>query len=361
MVKKDLHLYYFRIAMKIHFPPLDEMLGQMLLVGFRGVQVDETSPIVKDIQRGIIGGVILFDKDVELGTDLRNFERFDQVEVLNESLKRFSKTKLFISVDQEGGKVCRLRGEYGYPATISQQGIGDYNSIKLTVNHSSIIARALYYAGFNLNFAPVVDLNINPDCPVIGKLERSFSSEPEMVIKHSSIFIDEHRRYKIACVPKHFPGHGSAKTDTHFGIADVTDTWTERELEPYIALIASGKLDCVMTAHIFNSKLDPDYPATLSEKIIGGILRKQLGFEGVVFSDDMNMKAISSHFSIELAIERAITAGVDVLVFANNSIYDENIAEKAHGIMKRLIDEGKITIERIEESYHRIMKLKVTL
>jgi len=337
---------------------LDKKIGQMLLIGFRGMEISDTSVIVKDIQNERIGGVILFDVDVALGRTPRNIESPTQLKKLINQIKSYSKTPLFISVDQEGGNVCRLKEKYGFPKSVTQKYLGDLNNVDTTRYWGAITANTLSEMGFNLNFAPVVDLNINPNNPVIGMYERSFSADTNVVTKNAKIIIEEHKKRNINCTIKHFPGHGSSTADSHQGLVDVTNTWNEIELIPFKKLISEKKIDVIMTAHIFNANLDANYPATLSNNIMTGILRNQLQFDGVIISDDMNMKAISDFYGLETAIELAINAGVDIIMFANNISYDENIASKAISIIKQLIKDGKISKERIDESYNRIMKLK---
>jgi beta-N-acetylhexosaminidase len=211
----------------------------------------------------------------------------------------------------------------------------------------------------NTNFAPVVDVNTNPENPVIGKLERSYSSDPEKVAEHAGYTIDEYSKEGILTVLKHFPGHGSSTTDSHRGFTDVTNTWDPKELIPYKKLFAEKDIRAVMTAHIFNANIDSVWPATLSEKTINGLLRDSLGFEGVVFSDDMQMDAIREEFGLETAIQQAINAGVDVLIFGNNLHYEPDIADRAIGIIQQLVREGKIEKETIEKSLARIDSLKI--
>ncbi|MFA7199741.1 MAG: glycoside hydrolase family 3 N-terminal domain-containing protein, partial [Methanoculleus sp.] len=158
---------------------------------------------------------------------------------------------------------------------------------------------------------------------------------------------------------KHFPGHGSAMTDTHEGFTDVTRTWTEEELLPYRDLIARGLPDMVMTAHVYNADLDPDYPATLSGPTVTGILRDRLGYRGVVVTDAMDMGAIHDNYDLNESLKLSINAGCDIFLFANNLVYDERIAEKAVGIVKDLVEAGEISEERIDESCGRILRLKM--
>ena len=340
---------------------LDTKIGQMIMIGFRGLSVDETSPVIVDIQKRHIGGVILFDYDVPSKSPVRNIESPPQLKSLIEALREASSIPLFIAIDQEGGRVSRLKEKFGFPPTVSEQYLGSTDNCDVTRQHSETTARTLADLGINVNFAPVVDLDRNPGNPVIGKLERSFSSDPNTVVKHSIICIEMLHKHGILSAIKHFPGHGSSSADSHKGFVDVTESWSADELKPFDAIIQSGICDMVMTAHIFNARLDPLWPATLSHTMIDGILRNDMGFDGVVVSDDLQMDAIRSFYGLEQAITMAINAGCDMLVFANNSVFDDDIAERATGMIKKLVAAGKIPIERIDESYRRIMKLKKRL
>jgi beta-N-acetylhexosaminidase len=176
-------------------------------------------------------------------------------------------------------------------------------------------------------------------------------------------FIKGHRKYGVLTSLKHFPGHGSSKDDTHLGIADVTNTWEERELKPYQALIDSGFADAVMTSHIVNRKLDKNgNPGTLSSDVLTGILRNKLNFDGVIFTDDMQMQAISKHFGLEESIKLAINGGVDIMTFSNNiQETEDRTVDKVHSIIYKMVESGEISRSRIDESYKRIMKLKERL
>jgi beta-N-acetylhexosaminidase len=224
-------------------------------------------------------------------------------------------------------------------------------------------AATLAGLGINVNFAPVVDLASNPTNPIIATKERAFSANPDSVALFAKEFIKQHRKFGIVTSLKHFPGHGSSKDDTHLGIADVTNTWNENELIPYKSLIDSGYIDAVMTAHIVNKKLDDKgLPGTLSGKVTNGILRDKLHFNGVVFSDDMQMHAITKHYKLEDAILMAINGGVDILTFSNNITgSQERAADKVHQIIRKFVENGTIKAERIDQSFKRIMKLKARL
>ena len=341
-------------------PALDVKIGQMVMVGFRGLVVSDDDPVARDIRERHIGGVILFDYDVPTRTYGRNIASAKQTKALTSSLQRQASISLFIAVDQEGGKISRLKEKNGFPPSVSQKQLGTWDDLTKTRLQADVTAKTLSGLGINVNFVPVVDLDLNPSNPVIGKLEE-FLPDPATVTRHAMAVIEAHRRYGVLTAPKHFPGRGSAGGDTHEGFVDVTGRWAPVELEPYRILIRQGMADMVMTAHIFNGKLDPVWPSTLSRKTLTDILRQEMGFDGVVISDDMQMKAISAHYGLETAIRQSILAGVDILIFANNSVYEEDIAAKAVTTIRTLVEKGDIPRERIDDSYRRIMKLKEQL
>ncbi len=338
---------------------LPEKIGQMLLVGFRGYEVKSSDPIAHDAAERNLGGVVLFDQEMaDAQLHGRNIQSPTQVKALVQSLQSFAKTPLFISIDQEGGRVNRLKASYGFPETLSHEELGQRNDLAFTFRHAELIAKTLAQLGINLNLAPVVDLDATPDNPIIKGKKRSFHSDPEIVAAHAMEFAKAHRQQGVLICPKHFPGHGSATGDTHLGLVDVTKNWSARELIPFQRLIDSGLCEIIMTAHVFNANLDPERPATLSKKILQGILRDQLGYVGLIISDDMEMKAISAHYGLENAIQFGVEAGLDILCFGNNMNYDADIGEKAAGIILRLVESGKISESRIDESFQRIRKLK---
>jgi beta-N-acetylhexosaminidase len=337
---------------------MDEKIGQMIKVGFRGMDANNQSTIAKQINSIHLGGVVLFDYDVPADTAFRNIQSPEQLRSLSSQLQSYSDTPLIIAIDQEGGKVNRLKEKFGFPSSVSAQYLGELDNMDSTRHYARLTARTLRKEGINVNLAPVVDLNTNPDNPVIGGLERSFSADPEAVTRHAQAFIEEMHTQGILTTLKHFPGHGNSEKDSHKGVVDVTKTWEKKELIPYRNLIESGHADIIMTAHIYNARLDSSYPATLSKPVITGILRDSLGFNGVVMSDDLQMGAIRKQYGLEETIRLSIQAGVDILSFANNSVFDPQIGQKAHRIIKALIDEGTITEARIDSSYARIMKLK---
>ena len=288
----------------------------------------------------------------------RNIESPAQVGALLAFLQAQAPLPLLVAIDQEGGRVNRLKPVRGFPASISHEELGQIDDPGETFRQAERTARTLADLGINLNLAPVVDLDANPDNPVIKGKKRSFSSDPETVARHAVAFVQAHRAQGVLSCAKHFPGHGSARGDTHLGLVDISTTWRERELIPFQRLIAAGLCDAIMSAHVFNAKLDPESPATLSPATLTGLLREKLGFEGVIISDDMEMKAISSHYGLEHSVPAAIAAGVDLLCFGNNLNYDPGIAGKAIDILVRAVESGRIPESRIDTSLARVRALK---
>lgn len=336
---------------------LRDMIGQMMLVGFRGTAVGSDAPILKDIRERNLGGVILFDRDVQLQSPERNIQSPDQVRALTAILQASARVPLFVAVDQEGGRVRRFREERGFAPGPSARAMGQ-GSPAQTRQEGERTGRLLASLGVNLNFAPVADVDVNPDSPVIGRLERSFSADPDMVALHARAFCQGLLSQGVLPCLKHFPGHGSATEDSHLGLTDISKTWTPAELRPYEMLIPLQASPLIMTGHLFLRQFDDAHPSTLSRAVLTGLLRQRLGFEGVIVSDDMQMRAITSHYGLEEAVVLAVEAGVDVLVFGNNLDYDPNIVPKAMDILVRAVESGRIPPERIAASHRRILTAK---
>jgi beta-N-acetylhexosaminidase len=338
-------------------PSLRERIGQMLLVGFRGLTADTADATRQQIAAGEVGGVILFSVD-QLTGGPRNVESPEQLRGLVDALAAAAPgPSLTIAIDQEGGMVARLGPSHGFPSTSSAAMLGQGDP-SATAAAARAMAETLMSVGVTLNLAPVVDLAVNPDNPIIAAVERSFSADPDVVIAHATAFIEAHHDVGVRSAIKHFPGQGSATGDTHAGVVDVTDVWTETELEPFAALVGQRLPDAVLTAHIFNGRLDPDHPATLSKPTVTGILRERLGWDGAVISDDMQMGAIRDAYGYEEAVALAIEAGVDVLLIANQLVYEPDIAPRTIDIIEGLVASGRISEERIDASYRRILALK---
>lgn len=331
---------------------LDIKIGQMILVGMPKAEVDPL--VLEEVRKGKVGSIIFFEKNIP-----NRPNAFASVKNMTWTYQKAASIPLFICIDQEGGKVNRLKEKYGFTKSVTAASLGKSKSLDSVAFYAEATAATLAGLGFNVNFAPCVDLAITENA-VIYKPERSYSANEDTVTMMAAEVIRQHRKFGVITSLKHFPGHGSSKEDTHFGVADVTTTWNERELKPYKQLLDNNLVDAVMTSHIVNKNLDPKgYPGTLSKDILDGILRKQLGFNGVVFSDDMQMHAISKNFGLEETIKLAINAGVDILCFSNNIAgTDERTVDKVHAIIKKLVASGEIKPERIDESFQRIVQLK---
>lgn len=339
-------------------PSLRARIGQMLLVGFRGLTVDEASEIAVDIRDRNLGGILLFDTDQPTHSSVRNVESPAQLAALVTGLQALAPTRLLVAIDEEGGLVARLDQRHGFPSTTSAADLGAQDDRAVTRQAGDRIAATLASVGVNLNLAPVVDLNVNPTNPIIGALGRSFSADPNLVTEQAEAFIEGHRAAGVRTMLKHFPGHGSSTGDTHLGVVDVTDTWSALELEPFRNIVRDGLADAVLTAHVFNATLDPEHPATLSQPTITGILREQLGWDGLVVSDDMQMGAIRQAYGYSDAVRLAILAGVDVLTIAQQQVYEPGIVAETIDLIEGLVRDGSLSEERIDQSYARIQALK---
>lgn len=337
---------------------LKEKIAQLFIMGFRGDDISADSDILRSIKEDKPGGVILFDKDMVHHKPVHNIASPDQVKNLTAALQAESDLPLFIGIDQEGGLINRLKPEYGFPETKSHHQLGEIDDVEKTQKEGELISEMLKKAGINLNFAPVVDLAKNPKSSIIAKRERCFGKTPEKVIRHAEGYIKGHQKNNVLTCCKHFPGHGSAEGDTHAGFVDVTDTWDESELQPYSYLIEHKLCPIIMTAHIFNANLDADYPSTLSRNVLTGLLRDQLKFDGLLISDDMQMRAISGHYGLKEALKLGFNAGLDVFCFGNNLLKEQVQLSELIQLMLELVDEGSVTESRIDESVGRILKLK---
>jgi beta-N-acetylhexosaminidase len=323
----------------------------MIVVGFIGQTVTDT--LYADLFLRNLGGVILSGANGNLNSP-------SQIQTLTAQIRTAAQTAPFIATDQEGGKVARLNASNGFANTLSAYTLGTtYHSIDSTRKQSALMADWLRSCGINVDFAPVVDVNVNPSSPAIGALGRSFSASPAAVSAHAKAFADELHAKGIMATTKHFPGHGSAASDSHNGFTDITTTWLSSELIPYQQLFAGNSVDLVMIGHLFNAKIDSVYPASLSHAAIRGLLRDTLGYNGVVITDAMGMGAITKYYGVWDAAERSINAGTDIL------LYTSSIDSTGASFVRKLIDtlearvqRGRIAQSRIDEAYDHVMQLK---
>ena len=334
-----------------------EKAAQMIMVGFDGLSITRENPIYNDIKKNHIGGVILFNTQGFEENTKKNIDNFNQVQTLIQQLQQISPTPLFVAIDQEGGQVSRLPPQFGV-STYSAWALGQQNDLSLTEKEANKTADVLKQLGINVNFAPCVDLVLNEDS-IIKKKDRAFSqNDPKIVVNHAEQFIKAYQSSGILPVLKHFPGHGSATGDTHVGFVDITNTYQDIELVPYQILLPKYPDIGVMVAHVFNKKVDEKWPLSLSYNNITQNLQNNLKFQGVIFSDDLQMGALTTQYSWHDIVVGAINAGNDVLVIGNNLSYDPQIADKTLKIIVQALKDGEITPSRIDQSYQKIINAK---
>lgn len=337
-------------------PTLEELAGAMIMIGFRGTEAPE--PLLKLIRQGAIGGVVLFDRDIPSRKASRNILNRAQVTRLIQSIQEAAPRPLLIAVDQEGGKVCRLKPKHGFMPLPSAAAMGKASPEK-TRQRAQAAGQELASVGINMDFAPCVDVNRNADSPVIGKLGRSFGATPEMATAHGQAFAEGLTAAGVIPTLKHFPGHGNALADSHKGLTDITATWQkEEELAPYHALLRQGYGGAIMVSHLIHTNLDPVFPASLSKAVITDLLRGELGWQGVVISDDLQMDGVG--YPLRETVIRAVLAGTDILAFGNNLHYVEptELVATIRSILVGMVVDGLISRERLEISWNRIEAMK---
>lgn len=344
---------------------LDQMIGQMLILGFQGTSARQKWPrqVAAQLAAGKIGGVLFLGHNTR--TKSRELVSADDIKGLVGLFQSArSRHVPLIMVDQEGGQVARLKPAItGLGPDPSPQRLAERNlNPKQLRAHYAVRARLLKKWGFNVNLAPVVDLNVNRSNPIIGRIGRSYSDKPGAVTDFAAAVVDAHRQAGVLTALKHFPGHGSSRRDTHKGFVDISQSWSRLELEPYARLIASGRADMVMVGHLFLKQFQDREggadPATFSRKLINGVLRRELGFKEVVISDDMEMGAIQKHYKYADAVVRAIAAGIDLLVISNTAKPRRNMPDIMHKIIREASARDPRIKARIVRSYKRIMRLK---
>ena len=335
---------------------LREKIAGLMIVGFRGSRLAQVPWLRTALRDTGLGGVILFDRDQLTGAQ-RNILSPSQLTTLVADLRAAAGDRaLIVSVDQEGGIVTRLSPAHGFPAVASEAEIGR-GTVAGARTWGRGIARTLSSVGINLNFAPVVDLNVNPKSPAIGALDRSFSADPGVVVEMAIAEIEAHRAAGVRTTLKHFPGIGSSTTNTDFGVADVTKTWKPIELEPFSQLIKSGTADLVMAGHVVNGQLDADQPASLSKATVTDVLRVQLGWSGAIVTDDLQAAAIDRAFGFDESVVLALEAGNDLLLFANQQAYDPHVLGRAIDAVAAAVKAGRLSEARIDESLGRVRPL----
>ncbi len=327
---------------------LDGAIGKLIIAGFRGSSLDdpETRADIADFKRARIGGVLLFDQDLATGT-WRNIRSPEQLTKLIADLRHELGQSLIVAIDQEGGQVSRLSAQCGFLDSCSAH---DFAAMPADQQQAYAIKHANQLAdlGIDLNFAPCVDLAINPDSAIIAGKQRAFGSDAEQVIACARTIIEAHRYAGVRWCIKHFPGHGSATGDTHNGQVDITETHQRDELQAYKELLAQyGQSAAVMTGHLMHRGYDTEHPASMSQAITTGWLGKELGHTGVVITDSLDMGGASG----QGAAARAINAGADIALNGNNTANGFQPDLGMH--MHRQIRAG-VEPDRIFESAHRV-------
>lgn len=331
---------------------LNEMIGQMVLVGFDGKDISSGSAkaLVTDIKSSKVGGVLFLGHNVGSA---------QQVYELTTAFKSASPFKTLITIDQEGGRVMRIKPDIGAPFLASAK---QMTKLSRKAAHDKYFESGQYLKrlGFNVNFGPVLDLEVNLDNPIIAKLERSYGANVKQVSQYAFMFVDAHHRAGMLTALKHFPGHGSSAGDSHKGFVDVSESWSATELEPYKNLMAWKAADMVMVAHVFLESMSDDgiVPTSLSYKAITGVLRGEMGYQGVVVSDDMAMGAIANEFTSKAAIIKAINAGTDIVMMSSNLKIKGSLGAWVHGVISQAVEDGQIDAQTIVNAYSRIQILK---
>ena len=343
--------------------PADSVLrrqaARMLMVGFTGNTIDDRSDAAHYVRDLRVGGIVLFDWDLTGArcAGSRNVTSPGQLKWLTERLQDYTggEYRLLIAADQEGGSVCRMKERYGFTPTVSAQYLGEKDNRDTTLFYAGRIAKDMREAGVNVNLAPVLDVH-NDDCPPLGKLGRCYSADGDVIARNAAWFVEAHHGEGVLCAAKHFPGHGSATSDSHYGLVDISRTWQQIELAPYQRLIDAGLLDMVMTAHVYNSQIDADYPSTLSHKTLTGLLREQMHFDGIIITDDLYMEGIIDRYPIDRALELAINAGADILLAGNNITtgFEPDRPDRLIEIIVNLVKTNRVPYSRILEANARI-------
>lgn len=323
---------------------LDEKIGQLMIIGINGLTIDDHTKEM--IEKYHIGGFILFKYNIA--------DENQTLELLN-NLKKVNSTNpipLFLSIDEEGGRVSRLPNSFiKLPAA---KRIGDINDKDISLEYGKIIGKRLKTLGFNMNFGPVLDVNSNPENPVIG--DRAFGSSSKTVVDNGIQVMKGIKSENIIAAVKHFPGHGDTNMDSHVDLPviekDLNDL-QKIELVPFKESIKQG-IDTIMIGHILFPKLDSQYPATLSKEVVTGLLREKLSYEGLIISDDMTMGAIIKNYTIEEAAIKFLKAGGDLLLICHG--YENHV--KIINRIKEEVNKGSISEDELDEKLYRIIQIK---
>ncbi len=331
------------IEVRISNMTVNEKIGQMFIVGFTSIEMDKELEDLLETRTP--GGVILFKRNIKDSPRL--------LKLLN-SIKMINKGRepLFISVDEEGGRVGRMPPELH--ALPSAESLGEYGDTEFTYELGAVLAQEVKAFGINMDFAPVLDIWSNPLNKVIS--DRAFGTTVETVSRHGIELMNGIQDNGIVPVVKHFPGHGDTSGDSHAELPAVNhsmDRLAGFELVPFQNAIDSNA-DAVMVGHLLVNNIDPENPATLSKAVMTDLLRNEMRFTGVVITDDMTMDAISKNYNIGEAVVKSVIAGSDIILVCHD--YDKQA--EAMDAVRAAVEKGIISEKRIDESVARILRLK---
>lgn len=363
---------------------LEQKISQLLILGFHGKSLEDArvQTMLDYTRQGLLSGLAIYRYNIESPEQLKP--------ILKEFKNASQDIPLFISLDQEGGKVQRLNSSNGFEDTLSAKKVAETMSVQEAYEHYEKLGAMLKDAGFNFDCAPCVDIDGLasegiPSCKVIGGIERAYSSDPEVVAKYAAAMVDALESKGILTCLKHFPGHGRASDDSHSGLVDITNAWTEEELKPYELLIKRGKASAVMSAHLINQNVDSELPATLSSKWLSK-LRRDFNFKGLIVSDCLHMGAILKHYTLEDIVVHGLNAGIDLFYFSNNPLAcqeagirhssdskgdyvrvkdwcvpDIDLPKKFIATVKKALESGSVSVEQVETACQRVLKAKEQL
>jgi len=325
---------------------LSEKVGKMLLLGFIGSGPDTAGAEIVDehLRAQRIGGVLFLRHNVRTREGAEG------------SAARFREASdsAWMALDQEGGLVQRLSRDLGYTWIPRAMQIVEERGLTGAEEIYAIGAREFTEAGFNMNLAPVADVHEEGNA-VIGRHGRAYGTDGDSIAAYASRFVDAYRAQHAVCVIKHFPGHGRSRGDSHDGFVDITETWSRAELDPFQRLIESGHADMIMGGHLTHQGLDPSgVPVTFSSPVLQGLLREELGYQGVIMTDDLDMGAIRQSYAQRESILRSIEAGNDILMLSNSAAPDMELPQRIVGWVEEAIEAGRFTEARIDHSVERI-------
>ena len=324
-----------------HLPTsgVDRQVGRIFMEGLTGRNFAQ---VKMNASQGRIGAVVIFASAFRDAEDLKTKVK---------AIRSVSVLPLIFAIDGEGGKVLRLPGQENASAVeMGRQGS------QWTTEQAAQIAKALHALGIDLNLAPVVDIASNPNNP-IAQSGRCFSDDPLVVSARALDFIAAHSRVGVLTTLKHFPGHGSSSGDTHQGWVDMSASWSESDLIPYRKIFATKFKGAVMVGHVFVQRLDPDFPASLSQLTVQGLLRNTLGFQGVVITDDLQMGAVTKTYSFRRSVQLALEAGNDFLLVGQQ--YRQDDLEATEAWLSEEIRAGRISLQRVQQANARIESLSL--